>query len=145
MIREIDLERQAYHEAGHVVIAKLTGRKIKSVWIGGCAITKTGWIAGMVSFYPESVSDTARLYSKLAGALAEKIRFGGISLKGISHDLKEIETLDPRCTTQFGWESILSILENHWHLVDAVAKRLRQKQWLPNRSIEKIVRENKTK
>ena len=135
---EMDLERQAYHEAGHVVMASKFGRKIKSVWIGGCWPAAA---AGMVSFYSESVTDTARLYGTLGGALAEKIRFGGMTLKGIGGDLDKIETLAARCSPQFAWESTLARLEANWHLVDAVAKRLIQKQWLPGRSVEKIVRE----
>jgi hypothetical protein len=136
------LKHQAYHEAGHVVMAWLGRRKIKSVWIGG-AIK-----GGCTRCYKGEHSYETEMCEALAGALAEKINSGGICLFGIGLDFERAHDLYVKGAGSYmslarAWETTAVLLTHpdNWRLVDGIARRLLEKKWLPGRSVDKIIRE----
>ena len=149
-MNEQELKSEAYHEAGHVVMARLSGVKIRSVWIDRAVLTSDGNIlGGYVNCYKRKLTFETAICMALAGAWAEKIYSGGFRFLGIGADLELANDLYVKHGHRFdmslsqAWETTGLILSNpdNWRLVDAIAKRLLEKKSLSGRSIEKIIQE----
>ena len=156
-----DLERQAYHEAGHAVLDYFASSLLRHLMID---IGAFRYSIG----HPRYHEDGYRRFhyvndfdSLMGGAQAELIKFGGIYLSCIGEDIK-IETVVHRefmspvwelafeCTPWMAtiiesqmhkdsWEKAGRTLRLHWYLVEAVANRLLHKKSLAGHLIPKIM------
>ena len=118
------LERIAYHEAGHAVLAVLRGRSF-----GDVSIEPSGGVAGRVDGFAlteDEQNEIARTRRRLerhvrseimiyyAGHLAESIRIGKVTLRGAEADLAQAEQMAKRLYADEGTRGAFVLWL--WHL-----------------------------
>jgi hypothetical protein len=131
------LEETAYHEAGHMVGAAVSGLDLKT---NGIIVYEVGELADGWAFYWEDkpLWDSILLAVR-AGQVAQLRKFPNSEFRGGQQDVKNFFDV---VTSQFGqnrcgefWERISSevnrLLNEHWPAVEKIAKALMQSDWVP--------------
>ena len=157
----IKLQRAAYHEAGHAVASYLVKRRLSYCTIepnqdrhtlGHCEYRN------LATFKPDAVL-TGRLRNQiekliivlLAGAVAERLKFGRTYWKGSENDMEQAHELaiylcneDKEATAfvNWLWEHTRNILEfgPHWAVVEVISEELIKSKYISERQVRKIIR-----
>jgi ATP-dependent Zn protease len=157
--RMSELERTAFHEAGHAVVSCVLRIPIKSITIDSCRTTLSPAAVGQVlhggvhenpfHFYvlrlPRSVAKAKKhLAVKRAGIHAEmralrSVYFGGSEEMVIGQMETTLEECEPGIVRRMDIES-RKILSSHWPAVKAVARALLVRNTMSGRAVRSLMR-----
>jgi len=152
--------RAAYHEAGHAVASYLVKRRLSYCTIepnpdkhtlGHCEYRN------LATFKPDVVP-TGRLRNQiekliivlLAGAVAERLKFGRTYWKGSENDTSQAHDLaiylcsedkEARAFINWLWQRTINLLEfgPHWAAVEAISEELMKSKYISERQTRKII------
>lgn len=132
------LEENAYHEAGHIVIAAVSGLDLKTKGIIIYEVSRDvtdGW----AFYWDDKPLWDSILLAVRAGQVAQLRQFPNSEFRGGQQDVKNFFAV---VKNQFGenrcgefWERIsgevASLLDVHWDAVAEIAKSLVDSDWMP--------------
>lgn len=131
------LEETAYHEAGHIVAAAVSGLDLKTK---GIIVYEVGKLAdGWAFYWDDKPLWDSILSAGRAGQVAQLKKFPTSEFRGGRQDVNNFFDV---VTNQFGrnrcgefWERISgevnSLLNVHWPAVEEIAKTLMESDWVP--------------
>lgn len=153
-------QRAAYHEAGHAVVSYVVKRRLSYCTIepnpdnhtlGHCEYRN------LAAFKPDAVL-TGRLRNQiekliivlLAGAVAERLKFGRTYWRGSENDTTQAHDLaiylcsedkEAGAFINWLWERTRNILEfrPHWAAVEAIADELMKSKYISERKARTII------
>lgn len=157
------LEKTAYHEAGHAVVAYLLGRSVRLVTI---VPSEDGTLLGHVLYVPPRLKDEYQYWGSpslkraafenivrisLAGSIAEGRMAGRQSHRQASSDYRyAVEVVsglvgdDRELSAYLNWlwistENLLSV-KPHWRAVEALAQKLLELRTIKGKDAKEIIR-----
>lgn len=132
-------EREAYHEAGHAVMAELYGASVGTIQISMSHINKGGALTIIPELLKLSVNQQAQI--RLAGNVAQGIYKGElVEDYGCSDDFQSLEGIMSVAEIADLWWKVHAKLVERWSIVDRLALSLINHRRLSGKRLSSILK-----